>query len=264
MVKLKVASLSGHAERALKVWQSEIDACLSYAERVSRARQRFGTQNRPGNIVFEEVRGVLAEMCGGAGRCMYCDDSAASEVEHFRPKSFYPGLAFVWVNYLYSCGPCNRAKLNHFRILTEEGESMDLMPTIGAVDVPPAMGVAVLLDPRIDDPLEFLSLDLVDTFRFVPRHAVGTWEYSRSIYTIECLKLNTRDILPVARREAYENYRARLEEYAARRGTAEGAKRAAAISRCGHPTVWAEMKAQAHVIRELAELFTAAPEALDL
>ena len=33
-------------------------------------------------------------MCAGAKRCMYCEDSAADEVEHHLPKNLYPEFVF--------------------------------------------------------------------------------------------------------------------------------------------------------------------------
>jgi uncharacterized protein (TIGR02646 family) len=194
---------------------------------------------------------------------MYCEDSLASEVEHFRPKTFYPDLVFSWINYLYSCGPCNRIKRSHFRILVEPSRHIDLSRRRADDVVKPRDGSPMLIDPRRDDPLQYLSLDLIDTFWFVPRHIEGTHERARAEYTIELLKLNERDFLPLARQEAYAGYRARLGEYVHARNTERGEHLAKAISRCGHPTVWAEMKTQSLLLPDLAELFAAAPEAFD-
>ena len=48
---------------------------------------------------------------------MYCEDSVADEVEHFRPKDLYPDVVFAWRNYLYACGQCNGGKNNRFSIV---------------------------------------------------------------------------------------------------------------------------------------------------
>jgi len=53
---------------------------------------------------------------------MYCEDSAAVEVEHHHPKAHYPELAFAWENYLYACGPCNRPKNSKFAIFSQTGK----------------------------------------------------------------------------------------------------------------------------------------------
>jgi uncharacterized protein (TIGR02646 family) len=45
------------------------------------------------------------------GHCAYCQASVADAgpgaVEHFRPKSLFPTLAYEWDNYFYSCERCN-------------------------------------------------------------------------------------------------------------------------------------------------------------
>jgi uncharacterized protein (TIGR02646 family) len=261
MMQVQPVDLPEHTNRSLTALQAQIDAVPSYADRVQHARQRFEAENRPGNYTFDVIKLTLGSMCAGACRCMYCEDSMASEVEHFRPKTFYPDLVFSWLNYLYTCGPCNRIKRSHFRIVVESSEYIDLMRRRTDQVVEPRSGSPLLIDPRRDDPPQYLSLDLIDTFWFVPRHAEGTPEHARAEYTIKCLKLNERDYLPRARQEAYAGYRARLGEYVDARNTERAEHLAKAISRCGHPAVWAEMKAQSLLLPDLARLFAAAPEA---
>lgn len=53
---------------------------------------------------------ALAAMSGERRRCMYCQDSLGSDVEHFRPKVLFPELAFRWSNLLLICSACNRRK----------------------------------------------------------------------------------------------------------------------------------------------------------
>src|ERR1022692_1919930 len=113
MIRIPHVDLSEPAHSALIALQAEIDAVPIYADRVKLARDRFKVENRVENATFGVIRRTLASMCAGACRCMYCEDSAANEVEHFRPKTFYPELVFVWLNYLYTCGPCNRVKRSH-------------------------------------------------------------------------------------------------------------------------------------------------------
>jgi uncharacterized protein (TIGR02646 family) len=62
----------------------------------NRSRQRFA-----------EVRATLDAMCSGVQRCMYCEDSAWTDVDHFRPRAKSPKLAFEWTNYLAACSGCN-------------------------------------------------------------------------------------------------------------------------------------------------------------
>lgn len=48
------------------------------------------------------------------GYCSYCQSPAAAcehgRIDHFRPKSLFPSLAYDWRNYFYSCEFCNHAK----------------------------------------------------------------------------------------------------------------------------------------------------------
>lgn len=50
-------------------------------------------------------------------KCAFCESKPAEsgniEVEHFKPKSLYPELAFEWNNLLPVCRKCNDSKSNH-------------------------------------------------------------------------------------------------------------------------------------------------------
>jgi uncharacterized protein (TIGR02646 family) len=50
------------------------------------------------------------------GKCAYCESlinaSRSQQVEHFRPKSLFPSLAYDWANYFLACNGCNGAKLD--------------------------------------------------------------------------------------------------------------------------------------------------------
>jgi uncharacterized protein (TIGR02646 family) len=259
MIRVERLPLPQPALHSLQELQSGVSGLASYAERIAVARERFHMINRRGNPTFDVIKSTLAAMCAGACRCMYCEDSAANEVEHFRPKTFYPDLVFVWLNYLYSCGACNRAKRSRFRLLLVDEMFLDLVRDRMTDPTEPAQGAPVLLDPLSDDPLQFLSLDL-RTFHFVPTYGARKIELARAEYTIEQLQLN-RDLLPEARREAFQNYCARLFEYGQTTDHADRAAMASAIGRAGHPTVWMEMKRQSHLYADIARLFDAAPEA---
>ena len=47
-----------------------------------------------------------------SGLCAYCEETCRGTVDHFRPKSKFPELVYVWSNWLFSCFDCNNAKLN--------------------------------------------------------------------------------------------------------------------------------------------------------
>lgn len=128
-------------------------------------------------------------------------------------------------------------------------------------------GAPVLINPRLEDPMELMILDLRDTFFFVPIAPADTRQGERARHTIDLLKLNEEDVLPGARAEAYESYIARLEKYLDYKSKNKPPSALHPIIRSlkkmGHPTVWHEMKRQRTHLLGLEELFVAAPEALE-
>lgn len=268
MIQLSEVTLPETTQEALDGWQLKIDAIDDYAERVEAAKEQFSNRNRQANPVFRVIREKLTEMCSGARRCGYCEDSYADEVEHIKPKDLYPEFVFVWNNYLYACGPCNGPKNNRFAIFASvTGGVIDVTRRRGEPVVPPEPGDPLLIDPRREDPLAFMMLDLRDTFWFMPIAEADSREYRRAEYTIDVLRLNDRDALLAAREEAYRSYRARFSEYLTQRDAdaPEDTLRdlIAALHRMGHPTVWKEMQRQHRLIPDLHDLFERAPEALD-
>ncbi len=199
---------------------------------------------------------------------MYCEDSVADEVEHFKPKDFYPELVFSWDNYLYACGPCNGGKNNQFPLISlQSGLMIHLVRRKEEAVVPPEAGIAAIMHLRHEDPLAYLKLDLQDTFFFSESNPdAGSLDHLRARQVIEILGLNSRDYLPRARAEAFDSYCARLEQYISRRngGRAQAVldRLKRSLKRMGHPTVWQEMKRQHQQIPQLRDLFDEAPEAL--
>lgn len=266
MIRLPRVSLAAAAKTSLKNWQLAVNAKPDYPARVAAAKADFSRRNTSNNKTFKLVKEALAGMCSGARRCVYCEDSLADEVEHIKPKDLYPGDVFSWRNYVYACGPCNGPKNNKFAVITAPaGTLVDVTRRQGAPVVPPQRGAPALINPRWEDPLLFMELDLIDTFFFLPSKPAGTKDYARAQYTIEVLRLNDREPLRVARREAYENYVARLDQYITRRDAgapkAELDRRVRALKGMHHPTVWREIKRQHPHVTELTALFARAPEA---
>ena len=247
----------------LAEYQKDVDEKCSYPEQVKAAKMLFKSRNRKDNRTFAAVRVELAELCSGSRRCMYCEDSVADEVEHFRPKDLYPEVVFAWMNYLYACGPCNGGKSNRFVMIDDTGAFVDVTRPHEAPVVRPASGDAALIDPRRENPLDFLMLDLRETFEFTPIADAGTQDYERASYTIDVLGLNRRDYLVEARKTAFASYRALLDTYGREHDPQRRAVGMRAIRNSNHPTVWWEMKRQQQW-EELADLFAHAPEFLDL
>jgi uncharacterized protein (TIGR02646 family) len=257
----------------LDAWQADVDGIADYDQRVRDAVRWYEARNRESNTTFERVRAALRTMTGGALRCWYCEDSLAHQVEHIHPKSLYPNQVFVWANMLWACGRCNIRKLDRHAI-TAEGE-ITYVPRRrrDAVCEPPPAGAMLLLNPRVEDPLSFMILDVEHTFEFVEHPGLDEYARRRARYTIdEALGLND-DPLPDQRCSAYHDFRAALLEYVVYRDRGEDETRLrglrSRLARRDHQTVWHEIRRQfqthrpPQLERDFAELFEAAPEALN-
>jgi uncharacterized protein (TIGR02646 family) len=266
MIQLPDLSLPNATRNQLDKWQQTINCIAAYRDRVDKGKNLFSLRNKAQNPTFKQVRQALTQMCSGARRCAYCEDSVADEVEHIKPKDLYPECVFVWENYLYACGPCNAPKNNKFAVFSSTTETFtDVTRARNASIVPPEAGEPALINPRTENPLDFLYLDLADTFYFLPRFGLSTQNLDRATYTINILRLNDRDYLVEARAEAFDSYRARLSEYISGKilngEKTQLDKLINALQRMQHPTVWREMQRQRKLIPELKDLFDQAPEA---
>lgn len=138
------------------------------------------------NAAFTEIRTKLRAMASGRERCMYCEDSAAEDIEHFWPKKDFPDRAFNWFNYLLACGCCNsNCKRRQF--------PRD------------ASGAPLLIDPVVDEPMDHLSL-LPISGKFDDLTDKGT-------ESIRVFGLNQRDILVQGRQSAWRGIQRLLRDY---------------------------------------------------
>jgi uncharacterized protein (TIGR02646 family) len=145
-----------------------------------------------GNKAFEEIRETLKTMASGLERCMYCEDSAGTDIEHFWPKSSYPERAFTWANYLLACSCCNS---NYKR---------EQFPVDEA-------GVPRLIDPTAEDPREYLIFSgRTGKYKPKPREGQASPKGQKSI---EVFGLD-RDILEKGRRMAWRIIPLLLRDYA--------------------------------------------------
>ncbi len=267
MIRLPNVRLAAATTTQLSVWQDEVLAAGDYAAQIKAAEKQFSNRNKATNKTFKVVRATLGRMCSGAQRCVYCEDSAGIEVEHMQPKSFYPELVFAFGNYVYACGRCNRYKSNRAAVFNAAGDLVELVRVRNAPLTLPPTGQQALINPRREDAAQWLMLDLRDTFEFVPIAAVGTPDRKRADFVLSLLRLNDPDILVPARREAHDNYRARLMEYLMLRNAGAPASElkqlVKALQRMQHPTVWFEIKRQAPRLASWQPLFAQAPEAMD-
>ncbi|WP_199084633.1 HNH endonuclease [Bosea sp. ASV33] len=265
MMHISDAGISDAARAVLRGWQDEVDSDPEYERRVKAAKLSFTRRNRKDNPTFAHIRDVLSSMCCGAVRCGYCEDSAADEVEHIAPKSLYPERTFDWANYLYACGYCNRGKNNSFPLKLASGQIVDGARKPNTPVLPPPAGTSLLIDPRVEDPLDYLELDLAGTFRFLPRIGIEALAHERAETTIEVLDLN-RGYLLKARKTHFQSYQDRLVVYALRRdGGADAGeldRRREDLLNQYHPSIFEEMKRQVVLDPVIRAAFENVPEAL--
>ena len=190
--------------------------------------------------------------CGA--RIVKIPPSLADEVEHIFPKAVYPDRVFDWENFLYACGPCNGPKSNHFSVLLHSsGAEIDVTPPHPSrrpadwAPTPPPNGRPLLINPREENPLHFLWLDIEGTFRLDPLSDLEEEERRRAVYTIDLLKLN-KDVLLKARTNTYISIKAILRNlvHVAREKDckAEVDGLLATLRSYTHKTVWFEMQRQ--------------------
>ena len=262
MIEIPQTQLAQAASTYLANKQAEIDALQDYAQQVEKGKALWSSKS---GANFETVKSTLTSMCVGSKRCNYCEDSAADEVEHVKPKDLYPENTFSWGNYLYACGPCNGPKNNFFAVIDNYNQVLELARGKNDPVLRPQTGIDAFINPRNEDPLLFMVLEL-STMYFVPFPGIGIVEQRKAEYTIDKLRLNTRDYLVAARKEAYEAYlnamKAFVLDKTLNKAAAELQNSLSKFKTKQHPTVWAEMKRQYRSIPEIAELIIQAPELL--
>lgn len=186
MRRLQRKPLSKKSTDALKRLTAQVHRARSAKARQSAVARSW--KNKP-RAAFDEVKEKLSAMATGRSRCMYCEDSAGTDIEHFYPKSKYPERAFRWDNYLWACSHCNsNRKRTQFPLLRGRRPA--------------------LIDPTAVDPAAHLKL-VPSTGEFV---AIGP----RGQKSIEVFGLNDhrapRD-LPRGRREAFLKLQILLQAY---------------------------------------------------
>ncbi len=81
--------------------------------RQQNAAHKFSWRSQP---CYRTIRTHLVDMT--QAHCAFCDGSVGAEsletIEHFRPKSRFPELAYRWDNLFLCCNACQAAKGEHF------------------------------------------------------------------------------------------------------------------------------------------------------
>jgi uncharacterized protein (TIGR02646 family) len=139
------------------------------SERKKSANKKF-RQERRKKWFKEEIIDKLKKMSGFGNRCMYCSNSASSDVEHFYPKSLFPEKIFDWDNMLWTCTPCNRKKGECFPVDQQQ---------------------PLIIDPVLENVWEFLYID--QKFGMLIPRSDTEIHNNRAEKTIEILGLESEE-----------------------------------------------------------------------
>lgn len=135
---------------------------------------------------LELVKAHLKQMAGGRERCMYCSDSAGTDIEHFWPKSVYPERMFRWLNMLLCCTGCGRdCKGSKF---------------------PLDKGQPALLDPTVDDPWEFLDFSPATGILFARMSRNGSTTV-KGTETVRVFQFAKRDAVTLGYQRSFRRIR---------------------------------------------------------
>ena len=136
--------------------------------------------DRPTDSYWQEFRPGLGERTDSI--CWYCERKCFADsdvggqsatLDHFRPISRCPCLAYEWTNWVFSCRSC-------------DNEKADDWPIDGFVDP---------CDPGISDrPEQYFTYDWL-TGEVLPREDVSESSRRRARDTIRALNLNRQDLL---------------------------------------------------------------------
>lgn len=135
---------------------------------------------RPDDSCWREFRPRLGERSNNI--CWYCEQQCAAAVDaggraatvdHFRPISKFPQLAYAWSNWVFSCYRCNSEN------------KQDSWPETGYVD-PCAAAVA-------ERPEQYFDYE-ADTGAIIPRNDISDLARRKARHTIDDLGLNKLDL----------------------------------------------------------------------
>ena len=288
MLKLTNQSLPIDAQTRLDELQEQVNQAAGFSDQVKKAGLLWNNKN---SSVFNVIKQNLVSMTVGSGLCNYCEQNEASDIEHILPKGLLPEHAFRWDNYLLACKQCNTGcKLDRMFVFDPANSSATIELVRGQQ---PVSQDYAFIHPRNVDPLDYLLLDF-DDFQFMPhpppKGQLNSREFWQAEHTLDILGLNKRDCLVKQRKQAFTNFKNRLNEYAGvkKASTHSDLEQAVmgdpkidhaqpfldeqerllthikqAILDSEHPTVWREMIRQRMKLSIFIQnLFQQAPEAL--
>lgn len=140
-------------------------------------------------------------------KCAYCEGSVKGHevlhIEHYRPQSIYPALAYDWDNLLVACGVCNRSPYKEDRFpLGPEAQQAE--PNRDDPSVWNQVEEALLIQPCLDDPAEYF------VWHFEYDAKTEEWTATQLAKDGNLRGLQTIAVCGLARVQLIENYREHL------------------------------------------------------
>lgn len=158
----------------LKDCQNEIDnhPDLDTQQLWKRFRQRTCV-----NAAFNK----LVEMAGIRKRCMYCQDSQGSTIDHFWPKR-YRSKIMQWDNWILSCSVCNTTyKRDQFPLENE---------------------LPLLIDPTRENPWDHIEFDSITGNMTAKYSSTGAIQ-RKGEATVNLLQLDQREALSAGYKKSF-------------------------------------------------------------
>jgi uncharacterized protein (TIGR02646 family) len=216
MMPISPEPLSPNALSHLQTLQNQVDNEPDMEAKYKCAAQLWQTRkNRiPNRANWDEIEQKLKNGGPRPGLCHYCEFDRIAATEHICPKKHFPDRSFQYANYLLACYRCNSInKGDKFAVFSPPGSNswVNLIQSRGSYLLPPTDD-AVLINPRIENPNDFLELDLM-TGKLVPKPSTEIRNVEKAKYTIDLLGLNSDDNLLRYRLKAIKGYQDHLERY---------------------------------------------------
>lgn len=257
MLRYNPEALTALSLASLKTHEDAVAAKATRAEKIDEAGRLF--KRKTPKSAFDEVKAKLRAVSPPGRACFYCERDRYRDIDHIRPKRHYPEQCFHWANYVFACAICNQdAKGDRYAVFGVGDQIIEFNRQWPKSD-PPPVGDPVPIDPRAEDPLDHIKLDLLTG---IPTPIeLANRSYSRARYTIDLFKLDADDLTRI-RRQAFASFVQYLELFAEALEAADAARAARVLrelTELPYPTVLVEMRRQAEDFPRLAELFNLVP-----
>jgi uncharacterized protein (TIGR02646 family) len=201
MIKITRLSKPDRLERNKAQWTEELCAARRQyyheLEDYNNGR-RTSKPSKPNAIksryAHQDIKTVLETMFGS--KCAYCESSVTAvsyqHVEHFRPQSIYPKLAYDWNNLLLACPRCNSGHKKAQFPLMDGSQPVENITNACLLD---DNDDNALIDPCRDEPEEY--------FDFQDEWLVCRGNNSRARHTRDICGLNRDDLRRERKKSLY-------------------------------------------------------------